>query len=136
MLWDPTHETPGLNIAMPRADDVHLPLFAFSPLGPFIGSQRISTPSPLFKTNPKMTADADISISELPYTSSLRLDTSEAPIFTSSPHSQTGLSSVTHKGYLLDSITFHSLSLLPHCISPLLTDTSRSHCPKHCKHLH
>lgn len=28
MLWDPTHVTPGLNTAVPKAD-VHLPLFAF-----------------------------------------------------------------------------------------------------------
>ena len=124
MLWDPTHVTQAFIV--PKAD-VDQPLFAFFPLGSLIGSQRISTSIPLSKTNHKMTEDANISIPQVPHISSLRLDTSEVPIYTSSPCSQTGLSSVTHKVYLLDSITFHSLSL-PHCISPLLPETSRNHC--------
>lgn len=41
MLWDPTQVPPGLHIVVPKAD-VQLPLFAFFPLGSFIGSQRIS----------------------------------------------------------------------------------------------
>lgn len=101
--------TPCLHIAVPKAE-VQLPLFAFfSPLRSFNGSQRISIL--VWVTSLQMTEDADISVFQIPLTSSLRLDTSEAPIYyTGSAGFQTSLSSVTHSGYLLDSITFHSLS--------------------------